>query len=336
MAGTQFPAARGLSKPRRQPGPPAKRGLLSSARAADDIFCNCIRKTYPDGSSRVMVADRAVWRVPGYEPVAASAEKKRRGHILALDVDFDPDPETAYEIAERGGKADECRAAAALDRAKRRAKSAVRDLAYSNDFRYFVTLTLDQSKIDRYDMKEITRHLNHWLDNHVRRSGLRYVLVAERHKDGAVHFHGFFNDALTATDSGHKDRGGHRVYNLPSWGWGFSTAIELYGDKHKAVGYVVKYITKAQEKIGGRWYYSGGDLQRPRVDYLVADFEAISCMDACVFEVGTTGARCAVVDVEGGVTDGGEAAATGPAPGADGEAPTPKIPRHICPEWGNG
>ncbi len=63
-------------------------------------------------------------------------------------------------------------------------------------------LTLDPARVNRYDVREVTRHLNHWLDNQVRRKGLAYVLVPERHKDGAIHFHGFFNDALEARDSG--------------------------------------------------------------------------------------------------------------------------------------
>ena len=49
---------------------------------------------------------------------------------------------------------------------------------------------------------------------------------------------------------------------------GDSTAIKLYGDYAKAVSYVVKYIGKEQEKIGGRWYYSGGKLGRPTVTYI--------------------------------------------------------------------
>lgn len=91
-------------------------------------------------------------------------------------------------------------------------------------------------KVDRYDASAVTRKLNSWLDNQVRRKGLAYVLVAERHKDGAVHFHGFFNDALPVVDSGTLSIGGgkprkprsarerarwleqgaHVVYNLPA------------------------------------------------------------------------------------------------------------------------
>ena len=69
--------------------------------------------------------------------------------------------------------------------------------------------------------------------------------------------------------------GAQVVYNLPSWSLGFSTAIRLYGDYRAAVGYVLKYITKAPDKIGGRWYYSGGALERPDASYLVVDFDQL-------------------------------------------------------------
>lgn len=140
-------------------------------------------------------------------------------------------------------------------------------MAKANSFTYFVTLTLNREVIDRHDMAAITKRLNTWLDNNVRRRGLAYVLVPERHKDGAIHFHGLFNDALPVVSSGHTDRGGHEVFNLPRWGFGFSTAIELYGEYDRAVAYVCKYIGKQSEKIGGRWYYSGGQLAHPEVVY---------------------------------------------------------------------
>lgn len=185
----------------------------------------------------------------------------------------------------------------------RRARAQVRDLALCTRFRWFVTLTLDPKLVDRHDMAEITRHLNHWLDNQVRRRGLAYVLVPERHKDGAIHFHGFFNDALPVVDSGTislpgtkaprrprsarqraqwLEEGGHTVYNLPGWGWGFSTAIELYGDYNRAVSYVCKYIGKDGQKPGGRWYYSGGDLHRPEVSYEDIEYREVAQLDGAV------------------------------------------------------
>ena len=114
----------------------------------------------------------------------------------------------------------------------------------------------------------------------VRRHGLRYILVPERHKDGAFHFPGFFaGEGLKAVDSG-KLIAGRPVYNLPQWTLGFTTAQALYGEYSAAVGYCCKYIGKQDgERPLGRWYYSGGALQEPRKIYGDRDFR--SCGENC-------------------------------------------------------
>ena len=215
-------------------------------------------KHYPDGKQIIYAATKPIFGGAGWE----ESDK------------WDTKPKKKRKSA----------AAENVLRSKRRAAAAVRDLALCNDFRYFVTLTLDGSKIERYDLSQVVRKLNNWCDNRVRRDGLKYILVPEQHKDGAFHFHGFFNDALCVEDSGtlrivggkkpkkprsKKEReqllinGAQVVYNLPDWNFGFSTAIALYGEREAAIGYAVKYITKAQEKMGGRWYFSGGGLSKP-------------------------------------------------------------------------
>lgn len=158
-------------------------------------------------------------------------------------------------------------AAEDLERSMRRARAKVRRLALANDFRWFVTLTLDPARIERYDAGEVVKKLSQWCNNQVKRKGLRYVLVPERHKDGALHFHGFFNDALEAKASGHRGKGGRMIYNFPGWTLGFSAAIKVYGDYAGAVAYVCKYIGKQGDKPAGRWYYSGGDLAEPEVTF---------------------------------------------------------------------
>ena len=290
-------------------------------RSEQLIRGNCHVKTYPDGHAQIRVSDRRIFRAPGWTDAAFSAP-----------------PEPVEKSVDKS--LDDERKRASLDRAKRRAKAALTDLALCNDFSYFVTLTLDRRKVDRYDVKEITRKLNHWLDNHVRRNGLKYVLVAEKHKDGAVHFHGFFNDALPVVDSGHVDKKGHTVYNLPAWDLGFTTAIALYGDKRAAVGYCAKYITKAQEKIGGRWYYSGGNLARPSVTVCDADFEAVSSVkDAYVCEIPGLGAKLATVTTEGGETASPTHAGGAPAPGGSRDrahSTTERGPHTIRPNFFGG
>lgn len=164
------------------------------------------------------------------------------------------------------------------ERSMRRARARVRRLALANDFRWFVTLTLDPQKVDRYDPDAVVRKLNQWCSNQVKRRGLRYILVPERHKDGALHFHGFFSDSLEAVPSGHADKHGHMIYNLPGWTLGFTAAIEVYGDYPGAVAYVCKYIGKQGDKPAGRWYYSGGALCEPKM--LMCDLEIANLREA--------------------------------------------------------
>lgn len=256
-------------------------------------MCNCMTKAYPDGSQVILAAERPIFRRPGWE------ERRRKPSDDLFDG-AEPVDRTAN-----------------VARAQRRARSRVFDLAMSNDFTYFVTFTLDRQKVDRYDAGEITRRLNSWLDNRVRRSGLAYVLVPERHKDGAIHFHGLINDALPVTPSGTFAHGGdkprrprsaaelaewrekpeefHEVFNLPAWSLGFSTAIPLYGSRAAACGYVCKYISKAPEKIGGRWYYSGGALRGPVVTFSDVDFDAAAA-GGQTFTLDGLGVRCVKVN----------------------------------------
>ena len=148
---------------------------------------------------------------------------------------------------------------------QKRAKTKLRDLCRCNRFDLFFTLTLDQQRVDRYSYSEVYRKLRVWLDNRVRRRGLKYVLVAEHHKDGAIHFHGLCTDVLRREDSGHKDSRGRVVWHLPEWTLGYTTAVLLDGDYARVCSYISKYITKGSDRVGGRWYYSGGVLLRPEV-----------------------------------------------------------------------
>ena len=81
---------------------------------------------------------------------------------------------------------------------------------------------------------------------------------------------------MEGRDSGHTTQRGQVIYNLPRWPWGFTTAIEVYGEYGAAVGYVCKYITKGDDKVGGRWYWHGGKLDKPDVEYLNTDWGEVS------------------------------------------------------------
>ena len=272
------------------------------------IFHNARLKHYPDGSYEILIASRDVFRDPGWEDPKADEIRRDARDRAAVERDL----RDLGWLEDEPTEAPKGPTEANLQRAARRAAAKLRDLALCNDFRWFVTLTLDRERIDRYNVKEITRKLNQWLDNQVRRVGLRYVFVPERHKDGAIHFHGFVNDVPGFVSSGtwkvpgHKkpikprseakrrewaeagpESGYHEVFNWERWPLGFTTAVRLYGDYHSAVSYVCKYIRKQTDggKIGGRWYYSGGELKTPDIVRYDADFDAAAAEAEYRFEV---------------------------------------------------
>ena len=266
-----------------------------------EISHNGIVYVYPNGDSDVLCCSEPIFLEPGWEDARWGED-----HTKCV-----PSPR------EKGKKSDgEDRL-----RSMRRARAKVRRLALANEFQWFVTLTLDQQKVDRWDPQAIMKTANRWLDNMVRRHGLRYILVSERHKDGAFHFHGFFAGELEVVDSGTIKRpndktprrprseaqrqewlaeGGRVVYNLPQWTLGFTTAMELYGEYSAAVGYVCKYIGKQDgERPMGRWYYSGGDLREPEKIY--ADLDYRECGKDCgnAVEFSIPGAKMKVLRMKG-------------------------------------
>lgn len=246
---------------------------MMSRKSLSEITHNACIKRYPGGGTEITVSAYRLFRERGWD------ESRRR--FVSSSGETSPEESAA--------------------RAVRRARSRLRDYARSNSFAYFVTLTLAAERVtDRYDIDACVKDMRTWLDNRCRRNGLQYVLVPELHKDGAIHFHGFFNDALEMVDSGTLSNGGkpkkprtkqqraallqagwHIVYNVPAWGFGFSTAIPLYGDYEAAISYCCKYVGKrlaadsVPQKIGGRWYYSGGKLALPDVQAADLDFEGL-------------------------------------------------------------
>lgn len=244
----------------------------NSAAAETPLYYRSRMKIYPTGGHEIMYATKAIF-TPGSngtcpkKPKKVNNQSQTDGEPDEPCSDSDSSP-AAKESPSFNGEA----GAANFDRSRRRARAKVRDLALSNRFSWFVTLTLDQARVNRYDLSSFQRVLTRWLDNAVRRRGLQYILVPERHKDGAIHFHGFFSEAaMEMVDSGHTDAAGHPIFNCKAWPYGFSACIRIYGNYAQAVSYVCKYIGKQGEKPGGRWYYSGGGLQKPQIVYGILD-----------------------------------------------------------------
>lgn len=231
---------------------------------------NCKTEIFP-GFKRVTVCNKRIWSI---------AEMCReRVHVSRYDdsdfLDFKSEDSKSHLDV--------------ISRARRK----LFDLIALNSWDWFVTLTLDKSKIVRGDVKAFSSKLNVYLRNLVQRQGISYILVPELHKDGAYHAHALISGDLPVVDSGTVTWKGNKrpvkrstalkrfipddelitVYNVPSWKYGFTTAIRTYGKGDKLAAYVGKYLTKDSVKIFGRRYWHSKNIrQYPDVVYSSCEF----------------------------------------------------------------
>jgi len=158
----------------------------------------------------------------------------------------------------------------------------IKGYAFSNNFRWFVTLTFNPEKVDSSDYETAKATLLKWCrwlrDRHKR---FDYLMIPELHKSGAVHFHGLlgdiparFEEATNPKTGEPLIRRGRKVYNLADWEYGFSDCEEIESPE-KAASYITKYVTSAlltnKEMYGKKRYFNSQGLARPAVAYSMSD-----------------------------------------------------------------
>jgi hypothetical protein len=155
-----------------------------------------------------------------------------------------------------------------LSRSLRRTKTHITDLILCNDFTHFGTFTFNKRKIDRYNDEEVRKKLAKWLNNQQRiTNGFEYLLIPERHKDGALHYHALLKGYPTDkfTESGRKDKSGRKIYNLPAFSLGFTNFTSI-GHLGKTATYVQKYVTKANTTdTNKKRYWASKNLKTPKM-----------------------------------------------------------------------
>lgn len=134
-----------------------------------------------------------------------------------------------------------------LERAHRRTKQAIYDIAFNNVWEYFITVTFDGHKVDRYNYEEVSKKYSQMIKNLKKRKcyDMEYIFVPELHKDDAIHFHGLLKgvSSLNLKNSGKRDNFGRVIYNCDDFSLGFNTLTRI-SDPSKASTYMTKYITK--------------------------------------------------------------------------------------------
>jgi len=157
-----------------------------------------------------------------------------------------------------------------------RTKTTITDYVLCNDFEYFCTFTFDPTKVDSFNVVNAKKSMSNWLNNQRKTSPLlKYLIVAEKHKSGRIHFHALFkNYEGILTDSG-RLKNARRILNISGWKHGYSTAIKI--DNIAAVGfYMQKYITKDMIKTTNKKrYWASKNLQKPQKIYNIPNSKPI-------------------------------------------------------------
>lgn len=169
-------------------------------------------------------------------------------------------------------------------------RNKIFDIASANDFNYFITLTYDSKKCDRYSFTECSKKVREFMRNFTKEHRLdcpnfKYLLVHEQHKDGAYHYHGLIylenTDTLKLADK--QPKGCKQiVYNWGRWKNGFSTATEIQ-DKDATRKYILKYISKNIDEDyvkGQRHFYYSQNCAKPVVEkMMITDQDILALYD---------------------------------------------------------
>lgn len=196
------------------------------------MYYNVRVKTYLDGTKQYMYSERIKekgYKVEKREKTGQNVERKERDNMI-------------------------------------RAVQKVYDLARSNVFDWFITMTFDPAKVDRYDYDACVDAIKGFTKK-LCKDGNQWIIVPEQHKDGAYHFHGLVSGDLDLTY--YADG----VYNLNNYGYGFTTATKIR-DRARVSTYIAKYLTKLITVPKGRKrYWASRSLQCPIEEFVVMSTE---------------------------------------------------------------
>lgn len=134
-----------------------------------------------------------------------------------------------------------------------RARSSVLSYALSNPWDWFFTGTISPAKMDRFDITKFSSRLSQWIRDERKRTGsdIKYLLVPERHRDGAWHCHGLlsglpFQDVTAFVPGVHPDKlckGHYKNWSSYERKFGYCSLGQIQ-DPVKVAFYITKYITK--------------------------------------------------------------------------------------------
>lgn len=175
-----------------------------------------------------------------------------------------------------------------------RSRSKVQEYALCNDWQYFVTFTIDGKKYDRFDLKKYKKDFSQFINNfnRGRQQKVKYVIIPEKHENGAWHMHAIFM-GLSAADlkeytyeypwpktAVHSEGAipnyirekidtGNPIYYWEEYEKRFGyNVFDVVQDKNKVSSYILKYFTKNLSKsikdLNSNLYYPSHGLSKAR------------------------------------------------------------------------
>lgn len=239
------------------------------------IYASVILKDY--GTHQVMIYYKNNVRKIGYEEIEDkfNYDEKYSDCDVVLDESYIARLKECVED-EKESEANEWDKLRSI----RRSKELVKCIGNMNEWDYFFTGTFDKEKIgDRKALDKLKKSTLEFFKNQSKKYGIKYLLIPELHKDGALHWHGLIrdpDDLLKLTDSG-KKHNGRIIYNMDSWNKykGFNTCVEIGkgdDDVMAVSNYISKYISKNDDRIFDKYFYSSkGLINHPKITYLEVD-----------------------------------------------------------------
>lgn len=241
------------------------------------IYASVIIKDY--GTHQVMIYYKNNVRKTGYEEIEDkfNYDEKCSDCDVVLDESYIARLKECVED-EKESEANEWDKLRSI----RRSKELVKAIGNMNEWDYFFTGTFDKEKVgDRKALDKLKKSTLEFFKNQSKKYGIKYLLIPELHKDGALHWHGLIrdpDDLLKLTDSG-KKHNGRTIWNMDSWNKykGFNTCVEIgkgVDDVMAVSNYISKYISKNDERIFDKYFYSSkGLINHPKITYL--DFDEL-------------------------------------------------------------
>lgn len=163
-------------------------------------------------------------------------------------------------------------------------REKVYDIARANIWNYFITLTFNDRVVDRYNYSDCVKKVTKFLDNFRQRNkntcpNFKYLIIHEKHEDGAYHFHGLiYLDEPNGLSPAlypmiHRLGGkpiykkGKQVYNWSKYNHGYSTVTKIQ-NLEATCKYILKYVTKDLNKSytkGRRRFMYSSNCFKPEI-----------------------------------------------------------------------